>query len=338
MRVAHRQVFVQIFGHKPGVQLFQLRGHGGGQRGLFFALEAAQPVPQGLSRGGRVAEQHLPGRREVDLLQRVAPALGEQVEGVDGVDLVPPEFQTGGGVPVRRIQVQNAAAHAELAGAFHPVAPDIARAEQPDGQLLLGNLHAGLQREGVGAELGLGYGELQQPLGGHAHRVHPAAHQPAQHGQPAVFVFPARALNGAQQQVPRGEHRRRKPQRLQIGRGTAGLGLTGGYHAQGAAQSAAELHGQRHAPGGRQAEQRRDPGAGQPLLQPGEFRRGGKQGGKGIGQNRHGSMLLSWCGERRGARGIETFRQSSSSQWLYLFCASASLPAISRRQAASASG
>ena len=69
---------------------------------------------------------------------------------------------------------------------------------------------------------------MQQGLGGDADGLQPPARQLAQHGKAAVLVLAARALHGAQHQVPGREDCRRQPQRLEVIRKVGGLGFPGG--------------------------------------------------------------------------------------------------------------
>ena len=148
------------------------------------------------------------------------------------VDLIAPEFHAHRLLHVRRKQVHDVAPHRKLAGAVHLHPPGVACAEQQRHQLLPGDTVTGVQRAGIFAEFLPRGGELGQALAGHADRLQAAAHQIAQHRQTAVFVFPGGALDGAQQVVPRREHRRSHPQRIQVSGKAGGLRLAGSDKAE----------------------------------------------------------------------------------------------------------
>ena len=142
-------VFVHGLGHQAGIQLGQISLHGLFQRCPVFAAGLFPGVAEGLRRLYRVAEQHLAGGGEIDLFQRAVPALGEQVERCQRVDLVIPVLHTGGLVHVRRVDVHNVAPDAELARAIHLAAADIPGGKQPLHQRLPVVDHAGLEGEGI---------------------------------------------------------------------------------------------------------------------------------------------------------------------------------------------
>ena len=143
-RVPDAQVLVQRLGHEARVQLGKICLHGFFHSAGPSALLGGKGAAQGGGGLGRVAEQHLPGGRDVHLLQRIVPALAEDVKAVQSVDLIAPELRPGGGLGIRREHVHNAAPHTELAGAFHLAAPVVARRQQPGGQLLHRDGHARL--------------------------------------------------------------------------------------------------------------------------------------------------------------------------------------------------
>ena len=271
-------VFVHGLGHQPGVQLVQVVGHGLFQGGAVLAPGLPDGLAQGLGGLGGAAEQHLPGRGEVDLLQRGVPALAHQIKGGDGIDLIVPELQPGRRLHIRREDVHDVAPDAELARALHLGAADIARGEQTLHQPFPGELHPRLEGEGVGHELGPGDGVLQQGLHRDADGGQPPPCQGAQHRQPAVFVFPAGALHRTEHEVPRGKDVCRHAQRLQVLGKVGGLGLAGGHDAQGAAQVPGQQPIDQGAPGGGQAEQggraRRGQGGGDLLVFRGLFQQG----------------------------------------------------------------
>ena len=199
------------------------------------ALLFGQGAAQGGGGLGRGAEQHLPGRADVQLFQIAVPPLAEHVEGGKGVYLVPPVLAPGGAFGLGGPDVHDAAPHAELARALHLAPPVVARVEQALLQLGQGQFQPGLQGQGVAAEFLFGHGVLQKGLGGHAHRPEALAHQIAQHCQPPVFIFPPGAHDGPQQKVPGREHRRRKAEGGKVRREAGGLRLPRRDRQQGAA-------------------------------------------------------------------------------------------------------
>ena len=210
-----------------------------------------------LGRLGGVAEQHLAGGGEVDLFQTAVPALGQQVEGGQRIDLIVPVFHTGGLVHVRRVDVHDIAAYTELARAVHLTAPDVPGGKEPRHQRFPVVDHAGLEGEGVPQELIPGHRVLQQCLGGHADGVQPPARQRAQHRQAAVLVLAARALHRPQHEVTGREHCRGQAQRLEVVRKVGGLGLAGGHDAQHPVKVLLQGGVQQGTASRRQAEQRR---------------------------------------------------------------------------------
>ena len=148
-RVAQAVVFVHGFRHQPGVQLGEVRFGGLFQRGAVLAPGLFHGGAQSFGGFRRVAEQHLAGRGKINFFQCRIPPLGEQVERRNGVDLVVPVLHAGGLAHVRRVDVYDVAAHAELAGAVHLAAPHIPGGKQPGHQRFAVVHHAGLEGEGV---------------------------------------------------------------------------------------------------------------------------------------------------------------------------------------------
>ena len=148
------------------------------------------------------------------------------------VDLIAPELHAGGLLHVGRVDVRNVAADRKLTRAVHLVAPRIACAVQKRGQLGAGQCVAGAQAAGVRAEIRPRRRVLGQALVGHADGLQPPADEVAQHGQTAVFVLTARALDGAQHIVAGREHCRRHAQRVQVARKPGRLGLAGRHDAE----------------------------------------------------------------------------------------------------------
>ena len=234
--IAQRQVLIHVHRHCAAVQLGQIRGGAGLKRGAPLAARLFDAAAyQGGGLGG-LGKQHLACGGDIDFFNRLVPALGGQIEAVHRVDLVPPELQTGGLLHVGRVDVHNVAADRKLTRPVHLVAAGIARAVQQGGQLGPGQRVTGVQGAGVGAELGPRRCVLGQALVRHADGLQPPADQIAQHGQTAVFVLAAGALDGAQHIIARGEYRRSDAQRIQITGKAGSLGLTGGHNAERAAQ------------------------------------------------------------------------------------------------------
>ena len=263
LRIADAVVFVHRLRHLAGVQLGQLVGHGLFQGGAALAAGLLGGLPQGGGRLLAAAEQHLAGRGEVHLGQRGVPPLAHQVEGGDGVDLLVPELEPGGGGHVGGVDIHNVPPDAELAGAFHLAAADVPGRKELLDQGVPGKGHPRLEGQGVGHELGPGHGVLQQGLGRDADGGKPSAGQRPQHRQAAVFVLAAGALHRAEHQVPRGKDVGRHPQGLEVVGKVGGLGLAGGDDAERLPQVAGQQGIDQRPPGGGQAEQGRRPGCGQ---------------------------------------------------------------------------
>ena len=257
LRVADAVILVHGFGHQAGIQLSKVGLCGLFHGGAFFAPRLFDGFAQGLGRLGGAAEQHLAGGGKVDLFQAAVPALGQQVEGGQRIDLIVPVFHTGGLVHVRRVDVHDIAAHTELARAVHLTAPDVPGGKEPRHQCFPVVDHAGLEGESVPQELIPGHRVLQQRLGGHADGVQPPARQRAQHRKAAVLVLTARALHRPQHEVPGREHRRGQAQRLEVVCKVGSLGLAGGHDAQHPVKVLLQGGVQQGTARRRQAEQRR---------------------------------------------------------------------------------
>ena len=142
--VADAVIFVHGLRHQAGIQLGKIGFGGLFQRGAVLAARLFEDAAQRLGGLGGAAEQHLAGGGEVDLFQTAVPALGQQVEGGQRIDLIVPVFHTGGLVHVRRVDVHDIAAHAELSRAVHLTAPHIPGGKQPRHQCFAVIHHAGL--------------------------------------------------------------------------------------------------------------------------------------------------------------------------------------------------
>ena len=104
---------------------------------------------QGFGSLGGIAEQHLAGRGKVNFVQCAVPPLSEQVKGGNGIDLIVPVFHAGGLAHIRRIDIHDIAAHAELSRAIHLTAPHIPGGEQPGHKTLAVVHHAGFEGKSV---------------------------------------------------------------------------------------------------------------------------------------------------------------------------------------------
>ena len=268
--IADAQIFVHGFRQGTAVHHGQVLLHAGGHGRFFLAPAVGQRLAQQGRRIGGGAEQHLPGRAEVELFQGILPALGGQIKAVQAVDLIVPVLDAGGRFHIRGKDIHNIAAHRELSRAVHPVPPGIARPIQGGGQLLPGQNVPGMDGAGVGAELLPGHGVLGQALTGDADRSQTPSHQVAQHPQAAVLVLPGGALDGPQDVVPGREHRRRNAQCIQVGGKPGGLRLAGSDDAEGTVQRPLQHRVHLGAAGSRQPEQGRRTGcsqcAGQTLI------------------------------------------------------------------------
>ena len=257
--VADAVIFIHGLRHQAGIQLGKIGFGGLFQRGAVLAARLFDGIAQRLGSLGGAAEQHLAGRGEVYFFQCTVPPLGQQVKGGHGVDLVVPVFHAGGLTHIRRVDIHDIAAHAELSRAVHLTAAHIPGGKQPRHQRLAVIHHAGLQGEGVLDEFCPGHGVLQKCLGGHADGLQPSARQCAQHRKAAVLVLAACTLHRAQHKVARGEHRCGKPQRLEVVRKMGGLGFAGGHDAEHPAKVFLQCGIQQRPACGRQTEQRRRP-------------------------------------------------------------------------------
>ena len=235
-RVADAVIFVHGLRHQTGIQLGKVGFHSLFQSGAVFASGFFDGGAQGFGGLGRVAEQHFAGRGEIDLFQCAVPPLGQKVERSNGIDLIVPVFHTGGLVHVRRVDVHDITAHAELPRAVHLTAAHIPGGEQPGYKALAVVYHAGLEGESVFQKFVPGHSVLQKCLGRHAHGLQPPAGQCTQHRKAAVFVLAARAFHRTQHEVPGREHFGRKPQRPEVIRKVGGFRFAGGHDAQHAAE------------------------------------------------------------------------------------------------------
>ena len=235
-RVAQAVIFVHGLRHQAGIQLGKVGFHGLFQCGAVFAAGFFDRGAQCFGSCGGVAKQHFAGGGEIDLFQCTVPPLGEQIEGGDGIDLVVPVFHTGGLVHVRRVNIHDITAHAELPRAVHLTAAHIPGGEQPGYKPLAVVHHAGPEGEGVLQKFVPWHGVLQKCLGRHAHGLQPPACQRTQHRKAAVLVLAARALHRPQHEVPGREYLGRKPQRPEVIRKVGGFRFAGGHDAQHAAE------------------------------------------------------------------------------------------------------
>ena len=234
--IAHGEIFVHIHRHHPGVQLAKLGGKAAFQRGALFAALLFQKSAQQLGGSGRCAQQDLPRRADVYFGNALVPALGGKVKGVQGVDLIAPKLHTHGLFHIGGIDIHNIAAHRKLPRSVHLGAAGVPGAVQKRGQFLARQGVPGVQRAGVGAKIRARGGVLGQRFLRHADGAQPPAHKVAQNAQAAVFVLAPGAFDGAQQIIPRGEHRCRDAQHVQIARKTGRFRFAGGHDAQGCAR------------------------------------------------------------------------------------------------------
>ncbi len=171
--------------------------------GFLFAALLGQKGPKLLGGIGRLAEQNFPRGAQVKLINGILAALGGQVKGVQGIDLITPKFHTNRHFLVGSKNIHNIAAHRELAGAIHLGPAGVAGTKQ-SGQQVIPQQSIRMEGAGVGAEILFWGGELGQGFRGHSHGAQPPAYQLAQHSQAAVLVFAGGALNGAQHIVRAG--------------------------------------------------------------------------------------------------------------------------------------
>ena len=231
MGVAHGQVFVHVDRHGTAIQQVQIGGHTVCHGGFLFTALLGQKGPKLLGGIGRLAEQNFPRGAQVKLINGILTALGGQVKGVQGIDLITPKFHTNRHFLVGSKNIHNIAAHRELAGAIHLGPAGVAGTKQSGQQVIPQQSIPRMEGAGVGAEILFWGGELGQGFRRHSHGAQPPAYQLAQHSQAAVLVFAGGALNGAQHIVPRREHGGGNAQRVQVGSKAGGFGLAGGHDA-----------------------------------------------------------------------------------------------------------
>ena len=143
-RVADAVIFIHGLRHQAGIQLGKVGFGGLFQRGAVLAARLFDGIAQRFGGFGGAAEQHLAGRGEVYFFQCAVPPLGQQVKGGHGIDLVVPVLHAGGLTHIRRVDIHDIAAHAELPWAVHLTAPHIPGGKQPRHQRFAVIHHAGL--------------------------------------------------------------------------------------------------------------------------------------------------------------------------------------------------
>ena len=118
---------------------------------------------------GRLAEQNFPRGAQVKLINGILAALGGQVKGVQGIDLITPKFHTNRHFLVGSKNIHNIAAHRELAGAIHLGPAGVAGTKQSGQQVIPQQSIPRMEGAGVGAEILFWGGELGQGFRGHSH-------------------------------------------------------------------------------------------------------------------------------------------------------------------------
>ena len=136
MGVAHGQVFVHVDRHGTAIQQVQIGGHTVCHGGFLFAALLGQKGPKLLGGIGRLAEQNFPRGAQVKLINGILAALGGQVKGVQGIDLITPKFHTNRHFLVGSKNIHNIAAHRELAGAIHLGPAGVAGTKQSGQQVI----------------------------------------------------------------------------------------------------------------------------------------------------------------------------------------------------------
>ena len=257
-------------------------------RGRFPAQGAGQLADLRGQTGGVVC-QRFHGRGDQELLQWVGAALRLHVERGDGVDLVAPEFQSGGLGIVRREDVQDAAAARELAAAVHLHGALIAASQQRGLRLLHGDLLAGPQCDGAAAQLLRRDGVLQRGVrAGDGHVVGVRRHG-REHLQPLALVFVRGALRVAQGKVAVGVEERAQAHGLEIAAQALGFRFVAREHERPALPVSAQRGDEmRLVDGGQAGDGGRQCAAGHGLVELPELR----QPGCGVEQEFHRAASL----------------------------------------------
>ncbi len=184
------------------LQLFHI-----GQK-KFFCLDPLL-APQGVIGFAKPFDQpavigvkHLSGGGDGGFFYRINPALGIQVKGADGVDLVSPKFQTVGSRCMGRIKIQNTAPLGELADAVHLIPPLIAGVQKLGAQPLDGVAFAGPKVEGVFPQRFGRKGILQKRFDAANRHGNAPLSQTVQHLQAGKFIFAASALHIPEDEFP----------------------------------------------------------------------------------------------------------------------------------------
>ena len=257
-----------------------------------FAEAAAE------SRAALVVERELARRQQADLLGRIHRALRVGVEGLDALDLVIEEVDAEGQRRAHREQVDQPAAHRELARAHHLSHVGVAgechlRLELVDVEFL-----ALLEEEGVGGQVARRCQAVERGGGGHQHDVGLAAADRVERGQTLGDQVLVRRKAVVGQGFPVGQQVRAQARRGpgDLVQQALGVERVGGDHHQHAAAAGELGDGQRIGRAGERVEVEAGTGLGQLLRgQPGE---------EGVeGEGHRGFVGVDRTGPRLRARG-----------------------------------
>ena len=211
-----------------------------------------------LFRRARVAEggQHLRRGQQERPLEVAAAPLGVQLELTERVDLVVEEFAAHGLLHPRREHIEDAAAHGELAGTFHPVAAGIARVRQLPGERRRVVPAAHLERQ-CGALKHLRRDTALRERLGRRHDDGRAACAAVQRFQPAALPLAAHRRHGAQLPLAARQNHRLLPRETgEVRRLPLHLALVAAEHEQRAAAAQAERRRELRAVDGRKPRHR----------------------------------------------------------------------------------
>ena len=163
------------------------------------------PVGQFLRRLGK----HLVSRGDLYFFDGIHPALGIQLKDRNGVDLIPPEFQTDRSGAVGREQVHNPATHRKLGNAVHLIAADVSRAKKNAHNRIQSNLLPRLERHAAADQFLWRDGVLKKGVDTAADYPAFLAYDAGKHIEPLMLVFMRHPFNAAEDKILRRIKKRR---------------------------------------------------------------------------------------------------------------------------------
>ena len=163
-----------------------------------------------------VAGDDLRRRRQEHLVHEVRAALGLDFELRDGVDGVAPELHAQGQLPLRREEVDDAAADRELAVAFDLVRTLVAGGDEFAFQLVEGDVLPDFEVDHAGREDVRRNGLLDRGLGGDEQHVDGAEDPGGQGAAAHLFILPGTDLVRKEREVLGRQHRRLRAHGLEV--------------------------------------------------------------------------------------------------------------------------